>query len=53
VAVTPAGSELLASARRQQDAYLAGRLELLDDDDRRTLGRATEILERLISEECR
>ena len=53
MAVTQPGIELLVSARRQQDAYLAGRLELLDEDDRRTLGRATEILERLVSEECR
>ncbi|HWH10472.1 MAG TPA: MarR family transcriptional regulator [Solirubrobacteraceae bacterium] len=53
VAVTQPGAELLISARRQQDAYLSERLELLDADELATLGRATGILERLIAEECR
>jgi DNA-binding MarR family transcriptional regulator len=53
VAATPQGVELVIAARRQQDAYLAERLELLDADDLATLARATEILERLIAEDCR
>jgi DNA-binding MarR family transcriptional regulator len=53
VAVTQPGSELLDSARRQQDAYLAERLELLDVEELATLDRATEILERLVAEDCR
>lgn len=51
VAITPLGLELLSSARRQQDAYLAGRLETLDADDLATLERATRILERLASDD--
>jgi DNA-binding MarR family transcriptional regulator len=53
VAVTRPGIDLLISARRQQDAYLADRLELLDADELATLARATAILERLIAEDCR
>lgn len=53
VAITQPGVELLISARREQDAYLAGRLELLDADDLATLSRATEILERLVDDGCR
>jgi len=53
VAITQAGIELLISARREEDAYLAGRLELLDADDLATLVRATEILERLTADDCR
>jgi DNA-binding MarR family transcriptional regulator len=53
VAVTPPGVELLVSARRRQDAYLAERLGMLDPDDLDTLERATGILERLVEEECR
>jgi DNA-binding MarR family transcriptional regulator len=50
VAVTAPGVELLISARREQDAYLAGRLELLDADDLATMARAAEILERLVDD---
>jgi DNA-binding MarR family transcriptional regulator len=53
VAVTPRGRELLISARRQQDAYLAGRLETLEPDDLATLARAAEILDRLTAGEAR
>jgi DNA-binding MarR family transcriptional regulator len=53
VAITEPGLELLVSARRQQDAFLAQRLGLLDADELATLGRATEILEWLVAEECR
>jgi len=53
VAVTPRGLELLLSARRQQDAYLAGRLETLGPEDLATLERAAEILERLASDDAR
>jgi DNA-binding MarR family transcriptional regulator len=53
VGVTQRGDELLISARREQDAYLAGRLDMLDADDLATLARATEIVERLLAEDCR
>ncbi len=53
VAVTPQGAELLRSARRQQDAYLAGRLESLDPEDLATLERAAAILDRLTADEAR
>jgi len=53
VAVTPLGLDLLISARRQQDAYLAERLATLDADDLATLARATEILERLTADAAR
>jgi DNA-binding MarR family transcriptional regulator len=53
VAITQAGVVLLESARRQNDAYLAERLDLLDADELATLERATGILERLASEDCR
>ncbi len=53
VAVTQPGVELLVSARRQQDAYLAARLDSLDPADLATLERATRILDRLVAEDCR
>jgi DNA-binding MarR family transcriptional regulator len=53
VGVTPLAVELLDSARRQHDAYLADRLGLLEPEDVETLSRATKILERLISEDSR
>ena len=47
---TPAGEALLARSRTRKDAYLAGRLAALDPADRAVLGRAADILERLLEE---
>ena len=51
VALTPAGSDLLARGRTRKDAYLARRLRELDGQERATLQRAAAILERLLEEE--
>jgi DNA-binding MarR family transcriptional regulator len=53
VAVTPAGEALLAEVRTRKDAYLARRLRALSAEDRATLRRASEILERMLEEEER
>jgi DNA-binding MarR family transcriptional regulator len=53
VAITPAGEALLAELRTRKDAYLARRLRALSADERATLRRATEILERLLEDERR
>jgi DNA-binding MarR family transcriptional regulator len=45
--VTPAGTALLAQARKRTDAYLTQRLRQLTPAERETLRDATEILERL------
>jgi DNA-binding MarR family transcriptional regulator len=50
VTATPAGSELLAALRTRKTAFLAHRLEGMDADDRATLERAAEILERMLAE---
>jgi DNA-binding MarR family transcriptional regulator len=50
VAVTPAGQALLAGIRTRKDAYLARRLRALSPQDRATLRRASEILERMLDE---
>ena len=50
VETTPAGEALLARSRTRKDAYLAGRLAALDPADRAVLGRAADILERLLEE---
>ena len=51
VAVTPAGEALLAEVRTRKDAYLARRLRALSPEDRATLRRASEILERMLEDE--
>ena len=48
VAVTKAGSELLDELRTRKTAFLAARLETLDPDERATLERAADILERVL-----
>jgi DNA-binding MarR family transcriptional regulator len=53
VAVTPAGETLLAQARTRKDAYLARRLRSLSPEERATLRRASEILERMLEDEER
>jgi len=50
VAVTPAGQALLEDLRHRKDAYLARRLRTLSAEDRATLRRASDILERLLED---
>ena len=50
VAITPAGSALLARVRSRKNEYLARRLRQLTPDERETLGEAAAILERLLAE---
>lgn len=48
VAVTKAGRELLQEQRTRKTAFLAARLEGLTADERATLERAADILERVL-----
>jgi DNA-binding MarR family transcriptional regulator len=50
VAATDAGRALLAELRTRKTAFLASRLEALDPEERATLGRAADILERMLAE---
>ena len=52
VRITREGSSLLARSRQRKTAYLARRLERLDDDELQTLERAATLLERLIEGEA-
>ena len=45
-----AGRDLLAELRTRKTAFLASRIEDLDDEDRATLERAADILERMLAE---
>ena len=45
--VTPAGKSLIHNARRRTDVYLTKRLQRLSAEERETLQRAAEILDRL------
>ena len=45
-----AGRDLLAELRTRKTAFLASRIEDLDDEDRATLERAADILERMLDE---
>jgi DNA-binding MarR family transcriptional regulator len=49
--VTPAGAELLRSARRRSETYLATQLRHLSPTDRETLQRAASILDDLLHRE--
>jgi DNA-binding MarR family transcriptional regulator len=51
IAVTPAGHALLRTMRTRKDAYLAQRLDKLTVDERETLARAADLLERLLEED--
>jgi DNA-binding MarR family transcriptional regulator len=53
IAVTAAGAALLSEVRTRKDAYLARRLRELPVEDRATLARAADLLERLLEEEER
>ena len=48
VRITPLGQRLLERSRSRKNAYLASRLRSLGRDDRATLARAADILERLL-----
>jgi DNA-binding MarR family transcriptional regulator len=48
ISLTPAGRALLDDVRTRKAAYLANRLEELNDEERATLDRAAAILERLL-----
>jgi DNA-binding MarR family transcriptional regulator len=50
VAVTADGAKLLARHRKRKNAYLERRLRSLTGEERATLGRAAEIMERLAGE---
>lgn len=52
LAVTPEGRALLTALRTRKDAYLAQRLRRLDAEERATLARASELLERLLEDEA-
>lgn len=51
VSVNAAGRERLRRLRGRKNAYLARRMRDLPDEDRRTLERAAEILERVLERE--
>jgi DNA-binding MarR family transcriptional regulator len=51
IAVTPAGRDLLRTLRTRKDAYLAQRLRALPAEDRETLARAVDLLERMLEED--
>jgi len=51
VRITPRGRALLRGLRSRKTAYLARRLDGLGADDRATLARAAEVLERLLRDE--
>lgn len=50
VALTPAGVEHIRDVRSRKDAFLARRLEALSAEDRATLDRASDLLERLLDD---
>ena len=52
LSVTPAGQALLDELRTRKDAYLARRLRTLSAEERATLGRAADILERLFDDDA-
>jgi DNA-binding MarR family transcriptional regulator len=51
IAVTPDGRELMRTLRTRKDLYLAQRLRTLSSEDRITLDRAADLLERLLEED--
>ncbi len=51
IAATTDGRERLRTMRTRKDAYLAERLRALTPAERETLGRAVELLERLLEED--
>ena len=53
ITITPKGHALLEDARTRKDAFLAEHLRRLPREDRETLERAADILERLLEDERR
>src|SRR6266487_5694295 len=51
VSLSPQGTRFVEATRSRKTAYLAKRLLRLSEEDRATLARATELLERLIEED--
>lgn len=51
VAASDAGTALLEESRRRKTAWLAGRIELLDADQRQRLADALDVLDTLASDE--
>jgi DNA-binding MarR family transcriptional regulator len=51
ITITPAGRDLIRTLRTRKDAYLARRLRKLSAEDRETLERAADLLERLLEED--
>jgi DNA-binding MarR family transcriptional regulator len=51
IAITPEGRELMRTLRTRKDHYLAERLRKLSAEDRETLDRAADLLERLLEED--
>ena len=51
IAVTADGRDLLRTLRTRKDAYLAQRLQALPAEDRETLARAVDLLERMLEED--
>jgi DNA-binding MarR family transcriptional regulator len=51
IAVTPEGRDLMRTLRTRKDAYLAQRLRKLSAEERETLDRAADLLERLLEED--
>ena len=51
ISATPAGLALLRELRTRRDAFLAERLNRLSPEDRATLDRASELLERLLEDD--
>jgi DNA-binding MarR family transcriptional regulator len=51
IAITPQGRELMRTLRTRKDQYLAERLRKLSAEDRETLDRAADLLERLLEED--
>ena len=53
ISITDEGRALMAEIRERKDAYLAARLDELDPADVEALGRAADVLERLLEEDPR
>ena len=51
VAISDAGRELINETRTRRDAYLSGRLQGFNEEERDLLERAIPLLERLVSED--
>ena len=50
VSLTPEGAAHIQEVRSRKDAFLARRLEALSPEDRATLDRASDLLERLLED---